>query len=112
MELLINLAQIAVGVSVFFVWTFRFHNVITEFEQFDLSDLTRSIVGATKLCLSTLIVAGIWYESLVLIPSILMALFMISAQYFHLKAGNPFIKRLPSLVLFILSAIIAYSSAY
>ena len=110
MENLTNLAQLIVAVSVVFVWTFRFHNVVKEFKQFGLSDLTRSLVGATKISLSTLLVAGIWYPSLVLIPSILMGLLMIGAQFFHFKISNPFIKHLPSLVLLALSAFIAYSS--
>jgi len=109
MENLINLSQIIVAISVVYVWTFRFHNVLKEFEQFGLSDLTRNIVGATKISLATLLIVGIWYSSLVLIPSILMGLLMIGAQYFHLKISNPFIKRLPSLILLILSAIITYS---
>lgn len=110
MENLIDLSQIIVAVSVVYVWTFRFHNVLKEFVQFELSDLTRNIVGTTKISLATLLVVGIWYSSLVLIPSILMGLLMISAQYFHFKLKNPFIKHLPSLILLFLSIFIAYSS--
>jgi hypothetical protein len=110
MEYLINLAQLIVAISVAYVWTFRFHNVLKEFEQFGLSDLTRNIVGVTKIALATLLVAGVWYSSLVLIPSILMGLLMIGAQYFHFKISNPFIKHLPSLILLALSVFIAYSS--
>ena len=110
MENLINLSQIAVAISVVYVWTFRFHNVLKEFEQFGLSDLTRNIVGATKISLSTLLIVGVWYPSLVLIPSILMGLLMIGAQYFHFKISNPFIKHLPSLILLALSIFIAYLS--
>ena len=110
MENLINLSQIIVAISVVYVWTFRFHNVLKEFEQFGLGDLTRNIVGATKISLATLLIVGIWYSSLVLIPSILMGLLMIGAQYFHFKISNPFIKHLPSLILLVLSAFIAYSS--
>ena len=110
MKNLIKLSQIIVAISVVYVWTFRFHNVLKEFEQFGLSDLIRNIVGATKISLATLIVAGIWYPSLVLIPSILMGLLMIGAQYFHFKVSNPFIKHLPSLILLVLSIFIAYSS--
>ena len=110
MENFMNLAQIVVAVSVLFVWTFRFHNVLKEFKQFGLSDLTRNFVGATKIALSTLLVVGIWYSSLVFIPSVLMALLMVSAQYFHFKIKNPFIKHLPSLILLILCVVIAYLS--
>ena len=52
MESLINLAQIVVALSVLFVWTLRFHNVLKEFKQFGLSDLTRNLVGATKISLA------------------------------------------------------------
>jgi hypothetical protein len=110
MENLINLLQITVAISVVYVWTFRFHNVLKEFEQFGLSDLTRNIIGATKISLATLLVVGIWHPSLVLIPSILMSILMIGAQYFHFKISNPFIKHLPSLILFSLSSFIAYST--
>tara|TARA_B110000483_G_scaffold177201_1_gene209553 strand:- start:186 stop:521 length:336 start_codon:yes stop_codon:yes gene_type:complete len=110
MEKLIVLSQIIVSISVVFVWTFRFHNVLKEFAQFGLSDLTRNIVGTTKISLATLLIVGIWNPSLVLIPSILMGLLMISAQYFHFKIRNPFIKYLPSLTLLLLSIFIAYSS--
>ena len=110
MEKLIVLSQIIVSISVVFVWTFRVHNVLKEFAQFGLSDLTRNIVGTTKISLATLLIVGIWYPSLVLIPSILMGLLMISAQYFHFKIRNPFIKYLPSLTLLLLSIFIAYSS--
>ena len=110
MENLINLSQITVAISVVYVWTFRFHNVLKEFEQFGLSDLTRNIVGATKISLATLLVAGIWYPSLVLIPSIFMGLLMVGAQYFHFKISNPLIKHLPSIILLVLSSFIAYFS--
>ena len=110
MENLLTLSQIIVTVSVVYVWTFRFHNVLKEFKQFGLSDLTRNIVGATKISLATLLVAGIWYPSLVLIPSIFMGLLMVGAQYFHFKISNPLIKHLPSLILLVLSSFIAYFS--
>lgn len=110
MENFVKLAQIAVALSVAFVWIFRFHNVVKEFNQFGLSEITRSFVGAAKISLATLLVVGIWYPSLVFVSSVLMGLFMIAAQYFHFKANNPFIKRLPSLILLILCAFIAYTS--
>lgn len=110
MENLIKLAQMTVAISVAYVWIFRFHNVVKEFNQFGLSDLTRNFVGATKISLATLLVVGIWDSSLVFIPSILMGLFMITAQYFHFKIKNPFIKHLPSLLLLILCAFIALQS--
>lgn len=110
MENLIKLAQVTIAISVAYVWVFRFHNVVKEFNLFGLSDLTRNLIGATKISLSTLLVVGIWHSSLVFVPSVLMGLLMIGAQYFHFKISNPFIKHLPSLILLILCAFIAFLS--
>jgi hypothetical protein len=110
MDYVINLAQLTVAIAVAYVWIFRYDNVVKEFKQFGLSDLTRNLVGASKISLATLLVTGIWYPSIVLIPAIRMGLLMIGAQYFHFKIRNPFLKHLPSLILLILSALIAWSS--
>lgn len=110
MENLSMLAQIAVALSVAFVWTFRYHNVIAEFKTFGLSDLTRNLVGVSKIALATLLVTGIWFPAVLLPASLLMAFFMVSAQGFHFKIKNTFIKHLPSLILLILCAFIAFEA--
>jgi len=110
MEELTKLVQMTLSISVAYVWVFRYHNVAEEFKKFGLSDLTRNFVGATKISLATLLVVGIWYSSLVFIPSVLMGLFMIAAQYFHFKTRNPFIKHIPSLILLILCVFLALGS--
>lgn len=110
MSNLLIIAQIIVAASVAFVWIFRYDNIIKEFKQFGLSDLTRTFVGAVKIALATLLIAGIWFPDLVAIPAVLMALLMLAAQFFHFKIKNPFIKHLPSLVLLILSIFIAVVS--
>ncbi|GAA3962725.1 DoxX family protein [Hymenobacter antarcticus] len=102
-----SVAQIIVALSVGFVWVFRFDNIVHEFRQYELSDLTRTMVGATKIILATLLVAGIWYPALVLIPALLMGLLMAAAQYFHFKVSNPWSKHLPSLFLLVLCVFIA-----
>jgi len=109
-NLLSNVAQIIVALSIGTVWIFRFDNIVKEFKQYGLSDLVRTLVGSAKIVLATLLVAGIWYPSLVLIPALLMAFLMLSAQYFHFKVKNPWHKHLPSLVLLALCIFIAFSS--
>lgn len=99
MTKLLPFVQIFVAASVAFVWIFRFDNVIKEFKQFGLSDLTRSFVGASKIALATLLVVAVWYPALLTIPAALMGAFMLGAQYFHFKIKNPFQKHLPSLIL-------------
>jgi hypothetical protein len=110
MENLALIAQIIVALSIVIVWVFRYDNIVREFHQYGLSDLTRTAVGSAKIALATLLVAGIWFSQLVLIPALLMAFLMLSAQYFHFKVKNPFGKRLASLFLLILCLFIAAES--
>ena len=101
------IARLIVAGSILIVWVFRFENIVKEFKQYGLSNLTRTLVGSTKIALATLLVAGIWYPSLVLIPALVMAFLMLSAQYFHFKVKNPWQKRMPSLFLLLLCLFIA-----
>ena len=100
-------AQLIVALSIIIVWVFRFDNIVKEFKQYELSDQMRTIVGATKLILATLLIVGIWHKEFVLIPALVMGLLMISAQYFHFKVNNPWQKRMPSLFLLALCLFIA-----
>ncbi len=111
MENFITLAQIIVAASVYYVWIFRYFNVIKEFNQFGLSDVIRNFVGASKISLSALLLAGIWFSDLVFIAAAGMAFFMICAQFFHFKAKNPFMQRLPSLLLLLLCVFIVMASS-
>ncbi|WP_426062895.1 DoxX family protein [Flavobacterium sp. DSP2-3-1] len=101
------IAQLVIALSVGYVWIFRFDNIVKEFKQYGLSDLTRNIVGASKIVLATLLITGIWYPELVFIPALLMAFLMASAQFFHFKAKNPWSKHFPSLFLLALSLFVA-----
>jgi hypothetical protein len=101
------IAQIVVALSIGFVWIFRFDNIVKEFKQYGLADLTRSAVGAAKIVLSTLLFAGIWYPSLVLVPALLMAFLMLCAQYFHFSVNNSWFKHTPSFMLLLLCLFIA-----
>tara|TARA_Y100001958_G_scaffold147845_1_gene128904 strand:- start:81 stop:425 length:345 start_codon:yes stop_codon:yes gene_type:complete len=100
------LFQLIVALSVFFVWTIRYDNVVKEFKEFGYSDLLRNFVGAFKISSATLLLAGIWYTDLILIGSISMAFFMFCAQMSHLKIKNPLIKFLPSLIFLLMSLFI------
>lgn len=102
------IAQLVVALSVIYVWVFRFDNIVLEFKQYGVGDQTRTLVGATKIVLATLLVAGIWYPALVVVPALIMAALMLAAQYFHFKVNNPWTKRVPSLFLMVLSLVIAY----
>ena len=100
-------AQIIIAVSIVVVWVFRFDNIIKEFKQYGLSDLVRNMVGASKISLSALLIAGVFYPGLVLFSSLGMAFFMFCAQLAHVKVKNPLTKYIPSLVFLTLSLFIA-----
>tara|TARA_Y100000768_G_scaffold120788_1_gene89249 strand:+ start:45 stop:389 length:345 start_codon:yes stop_codon:yes gene_type:complete len=101
-----SLFQLIVALSVFFVWTIRYDNVVKEFKEFGYSDLLRNFVGVFKISSATLLLAGIWYTDLILIGSISMAFFMFCAQMSHLKIKNPLIKFVPSLIFLLMSLFI------
>lgn len=102
-----TIAQLVIALSVGYVWIFRFDNIVKEFKQYGLSDLTRTIIGASKIVLATLLVTGIWFPTLVFVPALLMAFLMVCAQFFHFKVKNPWSKHLPSLLLLVASLFVA-----
>ena len=106
MSAVVILAQLIVALSIVVVWVFRFDNIVKEFKQYGLPDLVRTMVGAAKIALATLLIAGIWYPDLVVVPALLMAFLMLCAQIAHIKVRNPWHKHVPSFLL-LLSLFIA-----
>ena len=107
MENILILFQIVIAFSILIVWVVRYENIVLEFEQYQLSALTRNLVGALKISLSTILVLGIWYNELLFFSSLIMAFLMICAQYFHFKFNNPIHKFIPSFLLLLVSLFIA-----
>lgn len=100
-------AQVIIALSIAIVWIGRFDNIVKEFKEYGIPDVVRNVVGATKISLATLLLAGIWYPSLVLVPALIMAFLMLCAQIAHFRARHPWQKYLPSLGLLILSLFVA-----
>jgi len=107
MLLYAQIAQVVIALSIAFVWIVQFDIVAGEFVEYGLSVMVRSLVGATKISLSTLLFAGLWYPSLVLIPALMMAALMVCAQIAHFRVKHRLRKFLPSLALLILSLFVA-----
>ena len=105
------IAQILIALTILIIWVFRFHKVEKEFNSYGLSNLTRNIVGASKISLSTLLIVGIWFNELLLVSSLLMALLMLAAQFFHYKAKHPLLYFVLSFVLLVLCLFIAAVSS-
>lgn len=106
MDSILILSKAIIALSIAVVWVFRFDNIVAEFQQYGLSTQVRSMVGAVKIVMATLLVTSIWDADLVLFPAIVMAFLMLCAQYFHFRVRNPFFKYLPSLGLFCLSMLL------
>jgi hypothetical protein len=107
MLLLSQIAQVVIAITIFIVWVPRFDNIVKEFKQYGLNDFIRSLVGATKISLATLLVTAIWYPELATIPALMMAGLMLCAQLAHFKVKNPWHKFLPSLAMLALSLFVA-----
>ncbi len=103
MELATTLSQIIIAISILIVWVFRFDNIVIEFKQYGLSDLIRSLIGAAKIAMATLLIAGIWYPTLILVPAGVIAFLMLCALYAHFSVRNPMQKYLPAFSLLCLS---------
>ena len=110
MENILIVSQLVIAFSILIVWVVRYENIVVEFENYQLSTLTRNIVGALKISLSTILVLGIWYNELLFFSSLIMAFLMICAQYFHFKFKNPIHKFIPSFLLLLVSLFIASAS--
>ena len=107
MENLSTVAQLVIAASIIIVWVFRYDNIVLEFRQYGLSDLTRNLVGASKIALATMLALDVVSEVPVVAASLLMAFLMLCAQAFHLKVRNPLKKYVPSALLLLLSLFIA-----
>ena len=107
METLVITSQIIIAVSILIVWVFRFDNIVVEFKHYGLSDLIRSMVGAAKISLATLLVVGIFYKEVVFLSALSMAFLMVCTQIAHISVKNPFMKYVPSFCLLVLSLFIA-----
>jgi fatty acid desaturase len=96
-------AQVVIALSIAFVWIVSLPNIVNEFREYGLPDLIRNAVGAAKICLTTLLIAGIWYPGLVPISALLIALLMFCAQLAHFRARHSWQRYAPSLGLLLLS---------
>ncbi len=103
-------AQLIIAASVFYIWIFRFDNIVRDFETFQYSPIFRNAVGVVKLVIATLLVVGIWMPAVVLGAALGMTALMLGAQYAHFGVRNPIAKRVPSAVLLALCLVVAADS--
>lgn len=112
-------AQITIALSIYNVWFFRFNkptryrgkNAETmkdEFISYGLPDYFVWLIGFLKVTLATLLLIGIYINSLVFPASVGMAILMVGAIVMHIKVKDDIIKSLPATIFLILSLSIAF----
>jgi hypothetical protein len=121
MKLIGKLAQAAAALWILNVWFNRFNkdtgyrggnatNMKEEFEEYGLSETTMYAVGAAKVSLAGLMLAGLVKPRVSRPASIGLALFMVGAIGMHIKVGDSVKRYLPALSVFSLSTIAAVLS--
>ena len=122
MNVIGKLAQTAAALWILNVWFNRFNkdtgyrgggakNMKEEFEVYGLSESTMYAVGAAKVSLAGLMLAGHAEPRLVRPASVGLAMFMLGAIGMHIRVGDPVKRYLPALSVFSLSTISAVLSS-
>ena len=121
MNVIAKLAQTAAALWILNVWFNRFNkdtgyrggdakNMKEEFQAYGLSETTMYAVGAAKVSLAGMLLAGHAEPRLVRPASIGLAAFMLGAIGMHIKVGDPVKRYLPALSVFSLATIAALLS--
>ena len=111
MIILPSVINIFIATSIFFVWVIRYNNIILEFKEFNLPHRIRDLTGIIKLSFAAMLVIGGQDAHLKLLGALGIAGLMVCAQVVHLRTGTAIFRRLPSLVLLVLSLVSAFYSS-
>jgi uncharacterized membrane protein YphA (DoxX/SURF4 family) len=121
MKLIGKLAQTGAALWILNVWFHRFNkdtgyrggnatNMKEEFEEYGLSESTMYAVGAAKVSLAGLMLAGLVAPRVSRPASIGLAMFMLGAIGMHIKVRDPVKRYLPALSVFSLASVAAVLS--
>jgi hypothetical protein len=102
--------KILVAASIFFVWVVRYENIVTEFKEYGIPAWLRDLTGILKLAFATMLFFGQQDLALPIVGSFGIVALMGCAQAVHIRADTARFRRVPSLVLLMLSAAIGYAS--
>ena len=110
MNTMLLATKILVVTSIFFVWVVRYENIVKEFKEYGLPAWLRDLTGILKLTFAVMLLFGQQDRHLPLFGSLGIAALMVCAQIVHIRADTAVFRRVPSLVLLMLSGGIAYCS--
>lgn len=118
MDVLVIAAQIVIALGIYNVWLYRrgrptawrggsAADLRQEFETYGLPGWAMFVVGALKLTLATLLVAGIWLPQLATPAAFGLAVLMIGAILMHARVGDPVRRSIPALTVLALCVFVA-----
>ena len=110
-----------VSILVMNVWLFRFDketpyrggdaiNMVEEFAVYGLDTNMLYLIGTLKIIASIGLIIGLFKTKISVYSSLLMAILMTGAIYFHFKISDPAIKYFPSVLMLFCSVLIYLSS--
>jgi len=114
--------QVAIALVIFAVWIFRPNlntnyragnakNIFEEFAVYGLPKWSVYAIGATKLCLASMLIIGIWYTQLVQYAVMAMGILMAGALICHLKTrGDPLSRATPASLMLVMCVLVLYFS--
>ena len=112
-------AQIVIALSIYNVWFLRFNkptifrgkdasNMKEEFIAYGLPSWFVGVIGFLKVALATMLIVGIFINSLIYPAAIGMAILMFGAILMHIKVNDEVLKSLPAAIFLTLSLLIAF----
>ena len=121
MDYLIIALQVIVGLSILNVWLVQnkkatrwrggdASTIVEEFQAYGLPLWSVNVIGAAKVILALLLVAGIWYPMLQLPAAVGLAILLTGSIIMHFKIGDPLIKSFPAALFLVMCLIIAFSA--
>lgn len=106
---MIEVLKILVFSSVLFVWVVRYKNIIEEFQFYQYPAWLRDLVGILKVSFVVMLMRE--NVQLVQLGASGIIVLMAAAFFTHIRVKNPLNKMLPSMTLFMLSALILWGSS-
>ena len=121
LKILYICVSLFVSILVMNVWLFRFDketpyrggdaiNMIEEFAVYGLDTNMLYLIGTLKIIASVGLIIGLFKTKISIYSSLLMAILMTGAIYFHFKISDPAIKYFPSVLMLFCSVLIYLSS--
>ena len=119
MEYLIIVLQVIVGLSILNVWLVQNQKdtrwrggdastLVEEFHAYGLPTWSVYAIGFFKVSAAILLIAGIWFSTLIVPSALVLAFLLAGSITMHLKISDPLIKSFPAALFMVLSLFIAW----